>query len=555
MSHIGKPPCDEGVIQSTPPRAPCSEASEPWILAATILGSGLAFIDGTVVNVALPAIQAQFGATATAAQWVVESYGLFLASLLLVGGSLGDRFGRRRIFAVGVALFAAASAWCGLVTTMRQLIIARAAQGIGGALLVPGSLALIGASFDESRRGRAIGTWSGFTSITAALGPVLGGWFVEHVSWRWAFFINLPIAVLVLVIVEWRVPESRDDRAAPTLDWVGAALATLGLAGLVYGLIESSNKGWTHPAVLGALIGGVAGLAAFVAAEARVSAPMTPLTLFRSRNFTGANVLTLLLYMALAGALFFVPFNLVQLQRYSPTAAGAALLPFITVMFLLSRWAGGLVQKYGPKPPLITGPVIAALSFILFARPGIGGTYWTTFFPAVALLGVGMAITVAPLTTTVMGAVDRRHAGIASGINNAVSRTAGVLGVAIMGIVLVSVFNRSLDRQLAALDPPPQVWKTVDDERPKLAGAEIPPNVSDAMRTQLRRAIDMSFVRGFRAVMWIAAALATLGALGAWAMIDRVGGVLSVHSAGSVHGPSRWRSVREDDGRPGALRR
>lgn len=519
MSHIGKPPCDEGVIRSTPARAPCSRASEPWILAATILGSSLAFIDGTVVNVALPVLQATFGATATEVQWVVESYALFLASLLLLGGSLGDRFGRRRIFAVGVALFAAASTWCGLVATMRQLIVARAVQGIGGALLVPGSLALISASFDESRRGRAIGTWSGFTAITAGLGPVVGGWFVEHVSWRWAFFINIPIAALVLVIVAWRVPESRDEAAGTRLDWIGGALATLGLAGLVYALIESSNQGWIRPPVVGALIVGVAGLAAFVVAEARVRAPMLPLTLFGSTNFTGVNVLTLLLYMALGGGLFFFPFNLVQLQRYSPTAAGAALLPFIMIMFALSRWAGGLVQRYGPKLPLVAGPVIAALGFVLFTRPSIGGTYWTTFFPAVVVLGVGMAITVAPLTTTVMGAVDRRHAGIASGINNAVSRTAGLLAIAIMGIALGSVFNRTLDRQLASLELAPHVRLAVDEQRPRLAGAEIPPELDEATRTELRRAIDLSFVRGFRAVMWIAAALAALGALSAWGTI------------------------------------
>jgi EmrB/QacA subfamily drug resistance transporter len=524
MSHIGKPPCDEGIIRSARP-APAGVAarkpSEPWILVATILGSGLAFIDGTVVNVALPAIQAQFGGTATQVQWVVESYGLFLASLLLVGGSLGDRFGRRRVFSIGVALFAGASLWCGLVTTMEQLIVARAVQGIGGALLVPGSLALIGASFDEATRGRAIGTWSGFSSITAAVGPVVGGWFVEHVSWRWAFFINLPIAVAVLVVVAWRVPESRDDWPPPGLDWIGAGLATVGLAGLVYGLIESSNRGWTDAAVLGALAIGAAGLVAFVVAEFRVRAPMMPPSLFRSTNFTAANVLTLFLYMALGGALFFFPFNLIQLQHYSPTAAGAALLPFVAIMFALSRWAGGLVQQYGPKPPLVVGPAIAAMSFILFTRPAIGGTYWTTFFPAVIALSLGMAITVAPLTTTVMGAVDQRHAGIASGINNAVSRTAGLLGVAIMGIVLASAFNRTLDRQLAALNLPLTIRQAVDDQRSKLAGTRIPDGLGDAEEQALRRAIDLSFVSGFRAVMWLAAVLAAVSAIGAWAMFDR----------------------------------
>ncbi len=521
MSHIGKPPCDEGVIRSarvTTPGAAERRLSEAWILTATILGSSLAFIDGTVVNVALPAIQAQFGATATEMQWVVESYGLFLASLLLVGGSLGDRFGRRLVFAIGVVVFAGASFWCGLVTSMEQLIVARAVQGIGGALLVPGSLAIIGASFDEATRGRAIGTWSGFSSITAAVGPVVGGWFVEHVSWRWAFFINLPIAAAVLAIVAWRVPESRDDRAAPGLDWIGAALATVGLAGVVYGLIESSNRGWTDAAVMGALAIGAAALAAFVATELKVRTPMMPLSLFRSRDFSGANVLTLFLYMALGGAMFFFPFNLVQLQHYSPTAAGAALLPFIAIMFALSRWAGGLVQRYGPKPPLVAGPAIAAMSFVLFTRPAIGGSYWTTFFPAVLALGLGMAVTVAPLTTTVMDAVDQRHAGIASGINNAVSRTAGLLGVAIMGIVLAVAFNRTLDRQLPSLNLPAAIERAIDDQRSRLAGTQIPEGLGETEEKALRRAIDVSFVSGFRAVMWLAAVLAGVSALCAWAM-------------------------------------
>lgn len=526
MNYL-RPPCDEGVIRGAPIGRPCPRADQPWILAAAILGSSLAFIDGTVVNVALAALQAEFGATSSELQWVVETYGLCLAALLLVGGSLGDRFGRRRVFMAGVLLFTAASLWCGLVTTMRQLHLARAVQGVGAALLVPGSLALISASFDEATRGRAIGTWSGFTGITAALGPVLGGWFIEHASWRWVFFINLPVALAVLVIAAWRVPESRDDTGTTSsdsapLDWLGAALATCGLAGVVFALIELPNRGWRDPSVGGALLGGSAALVAFVTVEARVRSPMLPLALFRSSNFTGANLVTCLLYAALGGALFFLPLNLLQVQRYAPTAAGAALLPLIVIMFVLSRWAGGLVQAHGSRRPLVVGPAIAALGFALCARPDIGDSYWVSFFPAIVILGLGMVITVAPLTTTVMSAVAQRHAGVASGVNNAVSRTAGLLAIAVMGIVLAGAFNYDLDRRLASLALDQPVRAAIEAQRPRLAGAELPDTVQGRERAAARQALDLSFVFGFRAVMWLAAALSAAAAVTAWLTLDDV---------------------------------
>lgn len=523
MSNIARPPCDEGVMLSAPPVgvAPGTWDVGPWVLAATILGSSMVFIDGSVVSVALPALQTDLGATISDVQWVIEAYTLFLAALLLVGGSLGDHFGRRRVFNLGIVLFTAASVWCGFASNPGQLIAARALQGVGGALLVPGSLAIISSYFSGERRGRAIGTWSGATSITTAFGPVLGGFLVEHASWRWVFFINVPLAAAVLAICYWRVPESHDpSMEGRRLDWPGALLVTTGLGALVYGLIESSNLGLGDPLVLGAVAVGVVALALFLVVEARSPSPMMPLSLFRSRTFSGANLLTFLLYGALGGMFFFLPFNLIQVQGYSTTAAGASLLPFILLLSVLSRWSGGLITRYGSKLPLVVGPAISAVGFALFAVPGVGGSYWTTFFPAVVVLGLGMAITVAPLTTTVMGAVDSSHSGVASGVNNAVSRTAGLVAVAALGIAVFAAFNSSLDSRLSEVTMSPQVRQEFDRERPKMAGAEIPKGVNDDTRLALRNAIDESYIEGFRLATLICAGLVAGSAIIAFVMVE-----------------------------------
>jgi EmrB/QacA subfamily drug resistance transporter len=520
MSTILLQPCDERAIKTIAGGTPCARNAEPWILAATILGSSMVFIDGTAVNVALPALQRDLKATVSDVQWVVESYALFLAALMLVGGSMGDRFGRRRIFCIGASIFALASIWCGVGPGVSQMVVARAVQGVGGALLVPGSLAMIRSSFPEQKRGKAIGTWSGFSAITAAIGPVFGGWLIEHVSWRAVFFINVPLAIVVVLISYWRAPESRVGPGGKQQDWFGAVLATAGLGGVVYGLIESSNGGFGQLRVIVTLLAGALALGLFLYVETRTDNPMLPLNLFRSRNFSGANVLTLFLYTAISGAMFFVPLNLIQVQGFSATAAGAAFFPFVLVMFVLSRWSGGLITRYGAKLPLVIGPAIASSGYALFAIPGIGGTYWTTFFPAVLVVGLGMATTVAPLTTTVMDAVPENRAGVASGINNAVSRTAGLLGIAFLGIVMVLAFSNRLEERLAQLPLTSEQRRSIDEQRVRLAGIELPSDVDNATKGKLSQAINESFVHGFRLVMMAGMGLALASAVSAFMMIE-----------------------------------
>jgi EmrB/QacA subfamily drug resistance transporter len=536
---LAQGPCDDAAIRTSPGGPPCARADEPWVLAATILASSMAFIDGTVVNVALPALQKDFDASLSGMQWAVEAYALLLAALLLVGGAAGDRFGRRRVFALGVAIFATSSAWCGLAGNIGHLVAARAAQGAGAALLVPGSLALLSASFDESRRGKAIGTWSGATAMTTALGPVVGGWLIEHLSWRAAFLVNLPLAAAVLLIAFWRVPESRGPKHEGGLDWAGSLLAALGLGGLVYGLIESPALGWGNPTVWTPATAGALALGLFLMVEARAPNPVMPLALFRSRAFLCANLLTLLLYAALGGGLFFFPLNLIQVQGYSSTAAGAALLPFILLMFLLSGWAGGLVDRHGARKPLIVGPLVAAVGFALFALPGSGGNYWVTFFPAALVLGAGMTISVAPLTTTVMNAVPRDSAGTASGINNAAARVATLLAIAVLGIVMARVFDHRLERALgqsqvqsrAGASVPPQLAQAVLAQRGKLAAIEIPVAANPQAQAAIRQAVDNAFVAGFRWVMLLSALLAAGGAACAWLFLRPARGKASTGGA------------------------
>jgi EmrB/QacA subfamily drug resistance transporter len=475
-----------------------------WIvLTVTILGSSMAFLDGTVVNVSLPALQAAFRAPVSAVQWVVEAYALALAALLLLGGSLGDLYGRRKIFTLGVCIFTGASAVCGLCQTIDTLVAARSVQGVGAALLIPGSLALISSFFPQETRGKAIGTWSGFTALTAALGPIVGGWLIEHSTWRWVFFLNLPLAAFILLLCA-KLPESRSD-SAKRLDWLGALLATSALFGLTYALIEWPYHQHSPLTTISACFGAVS-LIAFVATELRSSAPMLPLRLFAVWNFSLVNLLTFLLYAALGGVMFFFPMNLIQIWHYTPTQAGAAFFPFIGIMFAFSRSAGNLPVRFGPRVPLSIGPIITACGYGLLASAQHNGSYWQAFFPAVVVLGIGMTISVAPLTTTVMNAVSDDESGIASGINNAVSRLAALLAIALFGLLLIKAYNRSLDDHLARLHLTDNARNRVEAVRSELAAAH------DA-DPRVQTAIVESFSDGYRLVIWVAAGLAFTGGM------------------------------------------
>jgi MFS family permease len=379
-------------------------------------------------------------------------------------------------------------------------------------LLVPGSLAIIAATFPREERGRAIGTWSALTALSVIAGPLLGGVLVQTISWRAVFLINAPIAAVVLLIVWKKVPFDRGERTG-AIDWPGTLLVTLGLGGIVFAFIEAPARGWSSPSVAGAAIGGAIALLVFVPVERRAQQPIVPFELFRSRAFTGANFLTLLLYAALSAATFLLPFNLIQVQGYSPSQAGAAFLPFVVTLSLLSRWSGALADRIGARPLLIGGPLIAAGGFALLAVPGVGGSYWTTFFPGLLVLGIGMALTVAPLTTTVMTSIgDERHAGAASGINNAVARTAGLLSIALLGAAVVGLFSRDLDSRLAEAGASAEVRAAMARQSLRLAAGEPPPGADAAM---VRNAVRHAFVGAFRANVLAAAVLAALAALGA----------------------------------------
>jgi EmrB/QacA subfamily drug resistance transporter len=489
-------------------------SSKQWTLVASILASSMTFIDGTAVNVALPALQANLGATITDVQWVIEAYTLLYGSLILVGGSLGDQLGRKRVFLVGVYLFAVASVLCGIAPSPTLLVAARAFQGVGAALLAPGSLALVSAAFDDNERGRAIGTWSGVSAVTTAIGPVLGGWLIEHWSWRAVFFLNVPLAAIVVYLSALHVDESRDPDRSGALDWLGALLTVVGLSALVYGLLAWPALGGGHVQTTGTIAVGVFALVSFVLVERRVKNPMLPLGLFKNATFSLTNVLTFLLYGALSSMLFAVPLVMIQVGHFSATATGTVLLPFTVVLFLMSRWAGGLVTRVGHRLPLTAGPAIAAAGLMLFSLLA-GRSYWVSYIAPMVVLAIGMGITVAPLTTTVMTAAGRTHAGVASGVNNAVARIGGLVAIAVLGVILSRSFESRVTPRLSAMSLSPAARANVERELPKMAGMKLDSisAVSPAERRQVGAAVDESFIGAYRSVMLLVGGLAAAAAL------------------------------------------
>lgn len=480
-----------------------AEASGRWIVAATVLGSSLVFIDGTIVAVALPVIQTGFRASAFEAQWVVEGYTLVLGALMLLSGALGDRYGRKRLFISGVVVFAAGSILCGLAPSMPALIAARLLQGAGGTMLAPASLAIVGASFEGAERGRAIGTWSGLTAVAGAIGPVAGGTIVDHLGWRWVFFVNVPIVAAVVVIALRHLRESRDESEEGRLDVAGSLLITAALAAIVYAFVASGLEGW-NGRTAGALAAGLALLAAFAYVERRIANPILPFALFADRAFTGINVMTFLLYGALGGLFYFLPFVMIQVDRYSATFTGLAMLPFLALIVVLSRYSGALVYRVGRRVLLIAGPTLAALGFAAFAwLPSL--RYWSGVLPSIVLVGAGMGFTVAPLVATLIDLVSERHVGLASGINNAVSRVAGLLAIAVLGAMLAAGYGARLDRRIAAARLSPAQRNAVEAQRAAMAGARF----TDSREGDLVRA---AYLDGFRIVAGACALLAAASA-------------------------------------------
>jgi EmrB/QacA subfamily drug resistance transporter len=517
-------PCGEAHALALAQDERCAELTRKWVMLACIFASSLAFIDGTVVNVALPELQKIFSTTVSRVQWVLESYQLLSSALLLVGGALGDHYGRRRALGAGVLIFVAASIWCGVAPTINQLIVARAVEGVGAALIIPTSLSMLASAYPPELRGGAIGSWAAWTGLCAALGPVAGGWLIEHASWRLIFFLNVPVGAAVLLLLT-RIPESRSlkEGERSRLDWLGAALITLSLTAIVLGLLDGPVLGWSSRRVVVALVAGGVLLVAFLRVEATRPNAMMPPRLFHSKEFTAANILTFFLYASLGGSLFFLPFYLIQIKHFSATAAGASFLPFIALMFLFSARVGKLMSRVGARLLLVVGAVIAGCGFALFGALMTQPGYFRGVLPAVLMLGIGMTLSVAPLTATVMNSVPQEENGVASGVNNALSRVAGLLAVAVLGAVLQGTFSKKLSAELNSSTLNEAQRAELYAQRNRLNEARLVSASADA-QMEAKSALNAAFIAGFRRVMDISAAGCVAGAIIVAFMIRRRGG-------------------------------
>ncbi|HEY5103249.1 MAG TPA: MFS transporter [Steroidobacteraceae bacterium] len=501
------------------PLTPTDTHQKRWVLICAVLASTMAFVDESVVNVALPRMEADLHTSLSAMQWVINAYTLCMSALLLIGGAAGDRFGRRRIFMIGISVFAGASIACGIAPDPRLLIAARALQGVGAAFLIPCGLALISAVYDEKERGAAIGIWSGASAVAAGAGPILGGWIVDHASWRAIFLINPILAIPALWIAVRYLTESRGAAVRTSLDWPGAITVFLGLGAIVYGLIAAAAMGWGDILVSGTILGGVFLLIIFLRIESRSAVPMVPLGLFKSRQFSGVNLLTLLLYGALSGTFFFVPFLIIQVHGYSAAAAGGIFIPFAVILGGLSKWSGRLMDRFGARWPLIIGPTIAALGLLLLAMFSEDGRYFAFILPIV-VLAFGMAITIAPLTTTVLNAVKKEQTGVASGINNAAASVAGLLVIAVMGTVALRVLDLEIDAQLRRAQPSIAVRHDVEAARGGFVMPSASSQLSPAERASVHEIAKASFAGTIYLVLLVMAALAFGGASVAVLMIE-----------------------------------
>ena len=486
-----------------------------WIMTSAILASAMAFIDGTALNVALPSLQKDLNASGTDIFWILNSYLLMLAALILVGGSLGDKLGRKKIFMIGIAIFVAGSASCGFAPTVRTLIGFRALQGIGGALMIPGSLAIITSSF-ENERGKAIGTWSAVTTLVTVGGPIVGGALADAGLWRFIFFINVPLGIISLLILWFKVPESTDDQSTHAIDYYGAITAVVAFSLLTYGFLKMPSAGFTNGQVYTTLAAGLIALVFFIVIEKRSDHPMLPLSLFANRTFTGANLLTLFLYAGMFAGMLFLTLDLVQIQGYSQLQAGLTLLPFTILLITISRWSGTLVDRYGPRLFLIAGPAVVAvglcvLSFIkITAGPS---DYWRTYFPGICLFGLGMSFTVTPLTTTVMGTLANHYSGTASGINNAVARISNVFTNAIIGAFAIMVFTGYITNGVRDISIDKDARSIVIEQAINLGDAKVPGKVLGEKKAQVDKLYKDGFIDAYANVMRISAGLALLGAL------------------------------------------